>query len=119
MFGELLRRSSLSYIVSSAIFFTSEAFAISLSIIYDITGTAFYRNAQLYLPTSAVSSLPLLLESPFLPTRVVELLGLASFGGAVETSIPFSIALILIYFVTAFAIAFVYFERADISRKVS
>lgn len=119
MFGELMRRSSLSYIVSSAIFFTSEAFAISLTIIYSITSNAFYRQAELYLPTSAVSSLPLLVESPHLPSRVIELLTLASFGGAVETSIPFSILLVLAYFGAAFVISFVYFERADVSRKVS
>ncbi|MHB8565551.1 MAG: ABC transporter permease [Nitrososphaerales archaeon] len=119
MFGELLRRSSLSYIMASALFFTSEAFGLSLSLIYTLTNTAFYRQIELYLPTSPVASLPLLLESPHLPSTVVTLLSFASFGGFVENSIPFSIFLILLYFGAAFIISFVYFERADVSRRAS
>jgi len=119
MFGEVVRRSSLAYIIASAIFFASEIFGLALTIIYTLTGTELYRQIQLFLPTSPMSSLGLLLEQSTLPARVISLLGFATFGGAVETSIPFSIALILVYFVSAFVIAFVFFERNDISRKVS
>jgi ABC-2 type transport system permease protein len=119
MFGEVIRRSSLSYIVSSALFFTSEIFGLALTIIYTLTGTELYRQIQLYLPTSPMASLALLLEKPHLPPTVVSILNFASFGGAVETSIAFSISLILLYFVAAFIIALVFFERNDISRKIS
>jgi len=119
MFGELLRRSSLAYIISSALFFTSEAFGISLSLIYTITSTPFYRMVELYLPTSPVASLPLLLERSHLPSIIVTLLSFASFGGYVETSIIFSTLLMLLYFGAAFIISFVYFERADVSRRAS
>ncbi|MDA4112114.1 MAG: ABC transporter permease [Thaumarchaeota archaeon] len=119
MFGELVRRSSLSYIISSALFFTTEIVGLALTIIYNLTGTDLYRQIQLYLPTSPGASLVLLLEKPHLPTTVSTLLNFASFGGAVETSIPFAVSLILLYFGAAFVIAFVFFERNDISRKIS
>lgn len=119
MFGEVVRRSSLSYIISSALFFTSEIFSIALTLIYTLTSLNFYRQVQLFLPTSPMASLAILLEEPYLPSRVNQLLTFASFGGAVESSISFSIALILVYFVSTLLISFVYFEQADVSRKVS
>jgi ABC-2 type transport system permease protein len=119
MFGEVVRRSSLSYIISSALFFTCEIFGLALTIIYNLTGTDLYRQIQLFLPTSPMASLALLLEKSTLPPTVARLLSFASFGGAVETSIPFSIGLILVYFLSAFVIAFVFFERSDVSRKLS
>lgn len=119
MFGELVRRSSLAYIISSALFFTSEIFGIALTLIYTLTSIGFYRQVQLFLPTIPMSSLAVLVESPYLPPRVNELLSFASFGGAVETSLSFTVGLILVYFLSVFVISFVYFERADISRKVS
>ena len=119
MFGEVVRRSSLSYIISSALFFTSEIFGIALTLIYTLTSSPFYRQIQVFLPTSPIASLGILVETPYLPSRVNELLTFASFGGAVESSIPFTIALILVYFLSVFAVSFAYFEYADISRKVS
>jgi ABC-2 type transport system permease protein len=119
MFGEVVRRSSLAYIISSALFFTCEIFGIALNIIYTLTGTDLYRQIQLFLPTSPMASLALLLEKSTLPPTVASLLSFASFGGAVETSIPFSIGLILVYFISAFIVAFVFFERSDVSRKIS
>jgi len=119
MFGELVRRSSLSYIISSATFFTSEIFGIALTVVYTLTSLQYYRQIQLFLPTAPMSSIALLVEKPYLPSSVSRLLSFASFGGAVETSLSFSIALILVYFLTTLVISFVYFEQADISRKVS
>jgi ABC-2 type transport system permease protein len=119
MFGEVVRRSSLSYIISSALFFTCEIFGLALTLIYTLTSLPFYRQVQLFLPTSPMASLPLLVEQPYLPTRVDTLLTFATFGGAVETSLAFSIGLILLYFGSVLIVSFVYFERADVSRKVS
>lgn len=119
MFGEVVRRSSLSYIIASSIFFTSEVFGLALSLIYSITNTALYQQLQLYLPTSVVGSIPMLLEKSHLPTTVVTLLGIASFGTFVETSLSFSLVLTFVYFILAFVVSFVYFEFSDVSRKVS
>jgi ABC-2 type transport system permease protein len=119
MIGELMRRSSLSYIVSSALFFTSEIFGVYLAVIFSFTGKEFYRQVEMYLPTSPVSSLPLQIESQYLPTSVTSLLRLVGGGGAVETSTTFSFLLILAYFASAFAIAFAYFQIANVSRKIS
>lgn len=119
MFGEVVRRSSLSYIISSAAFITSGAFGLILGFIYSLTNTTLYREIQYYLPTSAVTSLPALLASQHMPSGVGTLLGFLSFGGYVETSISFSSILVLLYSLTAFIVAFVYFEIADVSRKAS
>ncbi len=119
MFGEVVRRSSLSYIISSAAFFTSAAFGLILGFIYSLTNIPLYREIQFYLPTSAVTSLPDLLASQHLPAGVNTLLGLLSFGGYVETSVLFSILLIVLYSAASFIIAFLYFEIADVSRKAS
>lgn len=119
MFGEVVRRSSLAYIISSALFFTSEIFSIALTLVYTLTSLNFYHEVQLFLPTSPMASLALLVEQKYLPSEVSRLLTFASFGGAVETSLSFTIALILVYFLTVFVISFAYFEHADVSRKVS
>lgn len=119
MFGEVVRRSSLSYIISSAAFITSGAFGLILGFIYGVTSTPLYRDIQYVLPTSAVTSLPALLVSKHVPSTVTRLLGFLTLGGDVETSVLFSIGLIVMYSTIAFLIAFVYFEYADVSRRSS
>lgn len=119
MFGEVVRRSSLSYIISSAAFITSGAFGLILGFIYNVTNTPLYREIQYFLPTSAVTSLPAILVSKHIPPTVNTLLGILTLGGDVETSVLFSVGLIITYSIIAFAIAFTYFEFADISRKAS
>ncbi|MHB2035572.1 MAG: ABC transporter permease [Nitrososphaerales archaeon] len=119
MFGEVVRRSSLSYIISSAAFITSGAFGLILGFIYNVTSTPLYREIQYFLPTSAVTSLPALLVNKYVPSTVSTLLGFLTLGGDIETSVVFSIGLILLYSAIAFVIAFAYFEFADVSRKAS
>jgi ABC-2 type transport system permease protein len=118
MIGELMRRSSLSYILSSAVFFTSQILGIYLNIIYNLTGDGTYRIANLYLPTSPVDSLPLLLAGPSFPSTVLTLF---RFGGAisVETSVSFSVTLIAVYALSAVIIALLYFRRADVAKRVT
>src|SRR5712691_10570892 len=47
MVGELMRRSSLSYILSSAVFFTSQILGIYLNLIFNLTGGDIYKIANL------------------------------------------------------------------------
>jgi ABC-2 type transport system permease protein len=95
MVGELMRRSSLSYILSSAVFFTSQI-----------------------LPTSPVDSLPLLLTEPSFPSTVLTLF---RFGGAtpVESSIVMSAALIAAYALSAVIVSLAYFRRTDVAKRVT
>lgn len=118
MVGELMRRSSLSYILSSAVFFTSQILGIYLNLIFSLTGGDIYRIANLYLPTSPVDSLPLLLAQPSFPSTVLTLF---RFGGAspVETSIPMSAALIAAYALSAVLISLLYFRRTDVAKRVT
>jgi ABC-2 type transport system permease protein len=118
MVGELMRRSSLSYILSSAVFFTSEIIVIYLTLIYTLTGDNVYKVASLYLPTSPVDSLPLLLAEPSFPSTVLTLFRL---GGAtpVESSIPLSAALIAAYVLAAVLISLAYFTRMDVAKRVT
>jgi ABC-2 type transport system permease protein len=118
MVGELMRRSSLSYILSSAVFFTSEIIVIYLTLIYSLTGDGIYKTASLYLPTSPVDSLPLLLAQPSFPSTVLTLFRI---GGAspVESSIPLSAALIAAYVLCAVLISLLYFTRMDVAKRVT
>jgi ABC-2 type transport system permease protein len=118
MVGELMRRSSLSYILSSAVFFTSEIIGIYLDIIYNLTGDAIYKTASLYLPTSPVDSLPLLVSEPNFPSTVLTLFRV---GGTtpVETSILVSALLIAAYAITTVVIALAYFLRMDVAKRVT
>jgi len=119
MVGELMRRSSLSYILSSAVFFTSQILGIYLNLIYSLTGSDIYRVADLYLPTSPVDSLPILLAQPSFPGALVTLFGRVGGTGAVETSISLSVALIAAYAVAAVVISMAYFSRADVAKRVT
>jgi ABC-2 type transport system permease protein len=118
MVGELMRRSSLSYILSSAVFFTSQILGIYLNLIFTLTGGEIYKIANLYLPTSPVDSLPLLLAEPSFPSTVLTLF---RFGGAtpVETSVAMSAVLIAGYALAAVLVSLAYFRRADVAKRVT
>ncbi|HYC12356.1 MAG TPA: ABC transporter permease [Nitrososphaerales archaeon] len=118
MIGELVRRSSLSYILSSAVFFTSQIVGIYLTIVYSLTGQETFRVASLYLPTSPVNSLPVLLAEPSFPSTVRILFRLGN-TGAVETSILFSVLLVAVYSFSTLAIAAAYFARADVAKRIA
>ena len=118
MVGELIRRSSLSYILSSAVFFTSQIVGIYLSIVSELTGQTSFRVASFFLPTSPVDSLPLLLAEPNFPGLVGTLLRLGGVG-AVETSVWFSAALIATYSAAAVMVAVAYFGRVDIAKRIT
>ncbi len=118
MVGELVRRSSLSYIISSAIFFTSQIVGIYLTLVYTLTGDGSYQTAGLYLPTAPVNSLPLLLAESRFPSSVQTLFRIGGVG-AVETSVGFSVLLICVYAVAALIVAFAYFSRVDVAKRVT
>ena len=118
MLGELVRRSSLAYIFSSAVFFASFIISAYLDLIYTITGKEFYHTVQIYLPTSPANSLPVQYASPLLPQTVGIVL---RFVGADNTVVPtasLSIAILLTYTIAAIAVAAGYFWYADVSRRM-
>ncbi len=119
MLGELMRRSSLAYIFSSALFFSSLIINIYMGAIYQLTGDVFYNNVRIYLPTSPADSLPLQYAIPMLPQNLNTIIQLVSANNIVEPSITFSLILVIIYVGVGLAIAASYFRYADISRKVS
>jgi ABC-2 type transport system permease protein len=118
MLGELVRRSSLAYIFSSAVFFSSFIISAFMGLIYTLTGEAIYKTVQIYLPTSPADSLPIQYTFPKLPQSLSTILRFINTTTPVPT-IELSIEILLIYTLSAIAIAVVYFLRADISRKLS
>ena len=118
MIGELVRRSSLAYIIASAVFFTSQIAGIILGAIFRLTGNEFDRLVDLYLPTSPVNSLPLLVARPSLPSEATSVLQLGGIN-AIESSALFSIGLIAVYAIASLVIARVYFGWADVAKKIS
>jgi ABC-2 type transport system permease protein len=118
MLGELIRRSSLAYIFSSAVFFSSFVISTFMGLIYDLTGKSIYKTIQIYLPTSPASSLPIQYASPRLPAILSQISNFIRFNPVVPT-IWLSIEILLAYTLTAVAITVAYFLLADISRKLS
>ncbi len=118
MFGELMRRSSLSYIVSASVFLTSEILGGFLNFFYALTGSAIYHTVNLFLPTSPVDSLPLLLAEPKFPSTVSTIfrVGLAT---PVEPSALASALLVAAYAGAAVVIALAYFTRMDVAKRVT
>jgi ABC-2 type transport system permease protein len=118
MLGELIRRSSLAYIFSSAVFFSSFIISTFLGLIYSLTGKAIYKTVQIYLPTSPASSLPIQYALPKLPATLTQVLRFIN-PDTIVPSIGLSIEILLIYTIITIAVAVAYFLRADISRKLS
>jgi len=118
MAGELIRRSSLAYIFSSAVFFSSFIISTFMGLIYTLTGKEIYKTIQIYLPTSPANSLPIQYAFPRLPESLTTILGFINSSTSVPT-IELSIGILLTYTLLAIAIAVAYFLRADISRKLS
>lgn len=118
MFGELIRRSSLAYIFSSAVFFSSFIMSTFFGFIFSLTGNSIYKTIQIYLPTSPASSLPIQYALPNLPANLSQILRFINTDTVVPT-IELSIEILLIYTLITITIAAAYFLRADISRKLS
>jgi len=119
MIGELVRRPSLSYIISSAVFFTSEILAVYFGLIGSVTGNALYQKLQKLLPTSPVNSLPLQLGVAKLPSGVQELLSFVGPSQPIESSIFTSVILILLYALLSVFSSYAYFRYTDVSKRVS
>lgn len=117
--GEIIRRSSLSYIFSSAIFFSSQIIGVYLSIVSQLTSKDVYQTVHVLLPTTAVDSLPLQYALPRLPAEVSLVFRFLGGGSIVEPSLEFSALVVGIYFLAAAFIALAYFWYADVSRRVS
>ena len=116
MLGELIRRSSLAYIFSSAIFFSSFIISTFMGLIYTLTENELYNTIQIYLPTSPANSLPIQYALPNLPQSITNFAGFINTATPVPT-IELSILILLTYTLITIAIAAIYFLRADISRK--
>lgn len=118
MSGELVRRSSLSYVLASAVYFTSEIAGIYLRVIFELTGNTFYQHLNFYLPTTPGSSLSVLIAQPGLQAPALAVLQFVDIGPT-ETSISFSVALILAYSLGAIVFARMHFSWADIAKRVA
>ena len=119
MLEEIVRRSSLAYIFSSAVFFSSFIISAYMDLIYTLTGKTIYKTIQIYLPTSLANSLPIQYASPLLPQTVGIILQFVGSGTAIVPSLDLSVAILLAYTIPAIAVAAAYFWFADISRKMS
>jgi ABC-2 type transport system permease protein len=119
MLGELVRRSSLAYILSSAFLVASQIIGTYLSIAYELTGNGFYETIHVYLPTTIAGSLPPQYEQSTLPSAAGKLFQLI-LGPTMGVPSEVSAAVMVgVYFVAATAVAFGYFRWADVARRMS
>ena len=119
MLGELVRRSSLAYILASALVVASQIIGTYLSIAYELTGNTFYEAVHVYLPTTLAGSLPPQYEQSLLPSSASRLFQLI-LGPAGGTPSEASAAVLVgVYLVVASSVALAYFRWADVARRVS
>jgi ABC-2 type transport system permease protein len=119
MLGELVRRSSLAYILSSALIVASQIIGTYLSIAYELTGNTFYETIHIYLPTTLAGSLPPQYEQSLLPSAASRLFQLI-LGPAGGTPSEVSAAILVgVYALVASSVALAYFRWADVARRVS
>lgn len=119
MLGELVRRSSLAYILSSALIVSSQIIGTYLSIAYELTGSKLYETVHMYLPTTVAGSLPTQYEQGLLPGstgRLFQLILGPPGGVPSEASAAFVIAA---YAAVAVSISLAFFEWADVSKRIS
>jgi ABC-2 type transport system permease protein len=119
MLGELVRRSSLAYILSSGVIVASQIVGTYLSIAYGLTGNAFYSMLHTYLPTTLAGSLPTQYEQSVLPSSTGRIFELILGPSAGIPSEALAATLILVYFAVAVSVALAYFRWADVSRRIS
>jgi ABC-2 type transport system permease protein len=119
MVGELVRRSSLAYILASSLIVSSQIVGTYLSIAYGLTGKTVYLTIHMYLPTTIAGSLPPLYAQPLLPGSTARLFQLI-LGPAGGTLPEVSGALLVAtFFVVTSSVALAYFRWADVARRVS
>ena len=118
MLGELIRRSSISYIFATAVYFASDLAGLYISIVSELTGTNSFKVIQMYIPTSPEGSLSLQYAISNLPSGAARILQFISATGPVEPSTIFSALLIGAYFLVSTAVALAFFSRYDVSKKV-
>jgi ABC-2 type transport system permease protein len=119
MLGELVRRSSLAYILSSALVIASQIIGTYLSFAYELTGNPFYETIHTYLPTTLAGSLPPQYEQSLLPSAAGRLFQLILGPAGGTPSEATAAILIGVYFLVATSIALLYFNWADVARRVS
>ncbi len=118
MLGELVRRSSLAYILASALIVSSEIIGTYLSIAYEITGNAFYEVLHTYLPTTIAGALPIQYEKSLLPAAAGRLFALIQGPtGGVPSEVSAAV-LVGAYFAVAASVSLAYFRWADVSKRV-
>jgi ABC-2 type transport system permease protein len=119
MAGELIRRSSLSYILASAVIVSSQIIGVYLSAAYELTGKTIYQTIHVYLPTTIVGSLPPQFAQPLLPGSTQRIFVLILGPGGGTPSELMAASLIAVYAIVSISVSLVYFRHADVSRRVS
>ncbi|HLQ07309.1 MAG TPA: ABC transporter permease [Nitrososphaerales archaeon] len=119
MLGELIRRSSLAYILSSALIVASQIIGTYLSIAYELTGNTFYESIHIYLPTTLAGSLPPQYEQSLLPSAATRLFQLILGPAGGTPSVASAAILVGVYLIVTSSVALAYFRWADVARRVS
>ena len=119
MVGELVRRSSLAYILASALIVSSQIIGTYLVVAYSLTGSALYNEVHMYLPTTIAGSIAPQYEQSLLPAAAGRLFQLILGPAAGVPSEATAAVLVAAFFAVATGIALAYFRRADVSKRVA
>lgn len=118
MLGEVLRKTTVTYLIGSTILVASLALGTYLFIAYSLTSDTFYLNFAKALPSWGTTNLPMILaREMFLrgpSTLSIFLGGLSPQGSSLEAT-----GFIIIYTLTFVLISVLRFARSDISKRIS
>jgi ABC-2 type transport system permease protein len=118
MVGELVRRSSLAYILASALIISSQIIGTYLVVAYELTGSALYNAIHMYLPTTIAGSIAPQYEQSLLPSAAGRLFQLV-LGPAGGTPPEASAAvLVAVFLVASVTVALGYFRWADVAKRI-
>jgi ABC-2 type transport system permease protein len=117
--GELVRRSTLAYILTSVLILGSQFVGTYLSFAYELTGDTFYATVHTYLPTTLAGSIPAQFEQSVLPSSSGRIFELILGSGAGVPSESVAALLVGACFVVAVSVGLAYFRWADVSRRTS
>lgn len=119
MFGEMLRRSSLAFLISSTILIGSIIIGAVLVFVANLTSIFFLNEIAISLPSWGATELPYLIAQSIPNRYASEIVQALEIFPAIPGTTIAAIVYIIVYSGVAIAIGFLSFLHRDIPKKVS
>lgn len=119
MFGEMVRRSSLAFLISSTVLIGSIIIGAVLQFVANITSISFLTDIAVSLPSWGATELPFLIAQSIPNHYAYEIVQALEIFPAISGTTLSAFLYILVYSGFSIAIGFLSFLNRDIPKKVS